>query len=168
MSEEAYDENWWGTRSISYTYDDLFRLTQAHYQPEDRKENYAYDLNGNRLRKWVTIEGESIEDIRYRYNGLNQLVQAGDEIFYHDAKGNIKRRIFPDRETEYYWDDENRLVKVEENRLTRVEGHEEKELVKTVEYVHNGLGQRIKRILTVVGEESHTTEYVNSTGSAYQ
>lgn len=150
-----------GFRSITYEYDNLLRLTKASYQPENREENYAYDSNGNRTRRWIVIDEAVVDDIRYSYNGLNQIVQAGDEVFFHDAKGNVKRRIIPGeyKEIEYYWNNENQLI--------RAELRESGTVVNAVNYVYNGLGQRIKRI-EEMGENAGETTYVNNIGPIYQ
>src|SRR5690606_824894 len=87
-----------GTETVTYEYDELLRLSRAIYDLADlsqRIESYEYDANGNRLRRHVTLDSETVEDTRYRYNGLNQIVQAGNEVIYHDYRGNIVRRVLP-------------------------------------------------------------------------
>src|SRR5690606_37805227 len=128
-----------------------------------RIENYEYDANGNRLRRHVTVDSETVEDTRYRYNGLNQIVQAGNEVIYHNARGNIVKRITPGavlRETTYEWNSANRLLGV-----TKKEDNQE---VVSISYRYNALGQRIGRSVSRPGHPLETKSYVNSSGELYQ
>ncbi len=99
-----------------------------------------------------------IEDTRYYYNNLNQLIQAGDEIFFHDARGNIIKRITPGMEINYVWDLDNRLI--------RVDKIENGQTSKTVDYAYNGLDKRISRTVTE-GTNITETTHVNNNASVY-
>lgn len=152
-----------GTETTSYVYDALLRLsTETHVDQDQvsRVTSYEYDANGNRLRRQVTVDGVSMEDTRYRYNGLNQLISAGGEAYFHDQRGNLKRRVGAEREIHYEWDSDNRLVGVEEHRGGQV--------VLGVAYAYDGFGQRTEKRVQRPGEPEEVTKFANEVGGAYE
>jgi RHS repeat-associated protein len=89
----------------SYQYDALSRLTRAD-NPTQVGETYAYDLLGNRTAA-SGIPGE------WAYNANNELLSYGSKAFTHDGSGNLTRRTEAGQETNYIYDVEDRLVRVE-------------------------------------------------------
>lgn len=146
LLEQVSETTPWEIKTIDYVYDDLLRLQRASTQKEyalnlgqilsTRKEYYEFDANGNRLLRRITEDGEITESTKYRYNKLNQIIQAGNEVFYHDAHGNIETRIdvAKDQLIEYFWGVENRL------ELVTIKERSTDILIKEVEYQYDGMG----------------------------
>jgi hypothetical protein len=160
-------------KTIDYVYDDLLRLQRASTQKENalnlgqilstREEYYEFDANGNRTLRRIIEDEVVTEETKYRYNGLNQILQAGNEVFFHDVLGNILKRIdvAKDQLIECSWGVENRLevVTIKERSTDTV--------LKEVEYVYDGLNQRIKRIKRISGESDEITDYINNSDRVY-
>ncbi|WP_243375334.1 RHS repeat-associated core domain-containing protein [Geotalea sp. SG265] len=141
-------------RSISYTYDAIYRLTQAlsttpGYSSstgkgggipnavQQQKEFYVYDPVGNRLTSHNTKT--------YVYNKGNQLVTNGGTYSY-DRNGNLVSKITVEGTANYAWDYENRLIKVATPTTT-------------AEYTYDPFGRRISKTVTDSGTTT-TTHYV--------
>ncbi|MCI0528102.1 MAG: RHS repeat-associated core domain-containing protein, partial [Nitrospira sp.] len=72
------------TRTIVYTYDNLYRLTEADYSTGDQYA-YEYDPVGNRLQQ--IIDGDTTT---YLYDAANRLEQLnGQSVYTFDANGNL-------------------------------------------------------------------------------
>jgi len=87
----------------------------------------AYDENGNRTS---VLTGSGTTSYTYATDS-NQLTAIGGSSVTHDAAGN--RSADPGGTRTYVYNDANRLVEVLDNSST------------TAEYVHNALGQRVKK-----------------------
>jgi RHS repeat-associated protein len=109
------------TRTIVYTYDHLYRLTEADYSTGEFFA-YAYDPMGNQTAITETIASTIVTT--YTYNTANQLATAradDDGIVWHythDANGNLLRQTPSgtapaDGETRYTYNAANQLVQVE-------------------------------------------------------
>lgn len=133
-------------RSTSYTYDAIYRLTQAlsstpgystnstgkgggiPKSTQPQKEFYTFDPVGNRLSSDKTNV--------YVYNQGNQLV-INDVTYSYDRNGNLISKSTLEGTTTYSWDYENRLVKV-----TMPDGT-------IAEYAYDPFGKRIgKKVMT--------------------
>lgn len=141
-------------RSTSYTYDAIYRLTQALSSTpgysanstgkgggipnatQQQKEFYTYDAVGNRLSSDKTNV--------YVYNQGNQLVINGGTYSY-DRNGNLTQKVTSDGTTTYTWDYEDRLVKVSTPTTTS-------------EYAYDPFGRRIEKKVTENGATT-TTRY---------
>jgi RHS repeat-associated protein len=107
VPDVAYD-----LRTLEYTYDALARLREARYNPGVnvdaadtdllRRDQYTYDLAGNRTQQIVTVGGSPVTT-NFAYNGANQIINAG---FTYDANGNL----VSDGTNTYTWDRANRLT----------------------------------------------------------
>jgi RHS repeat-associated protein len=103
-----------GGRVVSYTYDELYRLTKEEIVDPmhgDRTMEYVYDAVGNRLLKKDTAVG----DIVYRYNQNDWLLDEsmGNAVvtaYTYDNNGNTKTRTARTEITNYLWDTQNRLT----------------------------------------------------------
>jgi RHS repeat-associated protein len=103
-----------GDRSVSFDYDELYRLTkEAIVDPVrgNRTIEYGYDAVGNRLLKKDTAVG----DIVYRYNQNDWLLDEsmGNVVttaYSYDNNGNTKTRTVGTEITNYVWDTQNRLM----------------------------------------------------------
>jgi len=131
------------TLTTTYGYDELYRLAEVTY-PDGRNVTYEYDALGNRLAMTDTVDGVT----HYTYDAGNRLLQAGDEVFLHDANGNVVRRSSPRRTIRYAYDYENRLVSYDDGETV-------------VEFVYDGDGNRVAKI--VDGERGN---YVNDVNGA--
>jgi RHS repeat-associated protein len=111
-------------KNKTFTYDALNRLKYA--EGPFGYIDYTYDGVGNRLTKV-----ENNQTITYMYaSGTNRLQEiTGPVAFTYDANGNVTGI---DNKVLIY-NQNNRLVQVEENSTI------------LVEYIYNGLGQRVKK-----------------------
>ncbi len=113
-----------------YTYDSLDRLITASGGPQGDfySLNYVYDSTGNRIQLNNTV---------YTYNEMNELLtQEGDTnyTYTYDECGNCITKNNGEIVLEYHYDEENRLLSVEENDQI------------TEQYIYDGDGKRIKKI----------------------
>ena len=113
------------SRTVSYTYDALNRLTGATYTDGASTEGYTYDAAGNRLSATIggTVTG-------YTYDAANRLVTAGADSYTYDANGNT---LTAGSRT-YSWDAANRMASV----TTAPD-------LSPITYAYNGDGLRISR-----------------------
>jgi YD repeat-containing protein len=71
------------TRTIVYTYDNLYRLTDADYSTGENYQ-YSYDPVGNRLEQ--VINGDTTD---YLYDAANRLSQVDSQSYTFDDNGNL-------------------------------------------------------------------------------
>jgi YD repeat-containing protein len=120
-------------RSISYTYDDLYRLTDEAITDGvngNRTSGYTYDNVGNRLTK--TVNGVTTT---YAYDGNDRLLneKVGGAItaeYSYDNNGSTLTKTENGVTTTYTWHDEKRLVSATVG-------------TQTVDYVYNDQGIRV-------------------------
>ena len=109
------------TRTIVYTYDNLYRLTAADYTSGENYQ-YSYDPVGNRLEQ--VINGDTTA---YLYDAANRLEQLnGQSVYTFDNNGNL---LNSDVLTNT-WDAANRLVETQRDGATVVP-------------IYNGVGDRV-------------------------
>jgi len=168
-------------RTLSYLYDAIYRLTNAEASTPgwsgvesaakgkggkgssgggngggisnatgNQAEYYTYDPIGNRLT--------SHNNRSYSYNVGNQLTDENGATYTYDRNGNLMQKTSGDETATYYYDYENRLVRVE-----RVESGE----AVVVDYKYDPFGRRIEKKVTPSplvgeggGEGSTTTRYL--------
>jgi RHS repeat-associated protein len=136
-----------GGRVISYTYDELYRLTkESIVDPAhgNRTMKYVYDAVGNRLLKNDTEVG----DIVYRYNQNDWLLDEslGNFVataYTYDSNGNTKTKVTATETTNYVWDTQNRLT----SAVITANGQ-----TKQLGYKYNTEGMRVRS--TVDGVET--------------
>lgn len=144
-----------GTK-YTYSYDAIYRLTEALSSTpgyssntngkgsgiaaatQQQKEFYTYDPVGNRL--------SSDKYSSYTYNQANQL-QTNGGIYSYDKNGNLTSKIEGTTVFSYYYDYENRLVKV-----VKVENGS----TTTAEYKYDPFGRRIEKKVTEGGATTIT------------
>lgn len=119
------------TRTISYAYDPLRRLTGADYSSGEEFA-YSYDPVGNRLSQ--TALGVTIT---YTYDNANRLASVDGISYTWDDNGNL----LSDGVFGYSYDSANRLTGVTDGQAT-------------TSYAYNGLGDRARQI-----ENGVTTGY---------
>ena len=103
-----------------YTYDLDKNLTGLTVRSGDgllSQDSYAYDGNGNRIRKQA-LDGTTL----YQYDALNQLQRVdypaySEELFY-DKAGNRSRRLLDGEEELYQYDPRNRLMALTRGGVT--------------------------------------------------
>lgn len=158
LSNENHD------RTAEYTYDLIYRLTEAHYNTPgfstndshskgkgkgkstvntnaiaNQTEIYSYDPVGNRLA--------SQKNKTYSYNAANQLVIENGTTYIYDKNGNLTQKSGSDEFASYFYDYENRLIKVE-----RTEGTS----VIVANYKYDPFGRRIEKKVTENGSTTTT------------
>ena len=100
-------------KKTTYSYDPLYRLTQAlptklkgkDKEQENKAEAFSYDPVGNRLT------GPRANDY-YSYNEGNELLSDKKHNYEYDANGNLTSKTSSEGTTKYSYDYENRLTKV--------------------------------------------------------
>ena len=125
------------TGTETYSYDQLYRLTQA--QTPQGTETFRYDAVGNRL------VGPWPKDTGYQYNAANQMVKGRQFGYRYDDNGNQTSRTFPkatDKSWVQSWDAENRLI-----RLEKIKGALENHIVT---FKYDPQGRRIEKKLTTL------------------
>ena len=120
------------SRSVSYTYDGLYRLTQAVEQP-GTTYGYTYDLVGNRTQ--VTENGTVVESRTYDAAG-----QVSGTGWQYDGAGNL----LADGTNTYSYNALRQLTNVTSNGAGGV-----------TEYAYNGDG-----VLTAKQRGTNTTRYI--------
>jgi RHS repeat-associated protein len=136
-----------GGRKVEYAYDELYRLTKETIIDPingDRVTEYAYDDAGNRLTRNDSINGLTT----YVYDDNDRLQRettAGvTTIYTYDNNGNVIRIQNPDRQVNYDWNSENRLIS---GSITESAG-----ITKQIQYQYDASGIRVASI--VDGEET--------------
>jgi RHS repeat-associated protein len=108
--------------TINYTYDPLYRLTNAKYST-GTVYTYTYDAVGNRLSQTITATTV------YTYDDANRLTNADGVAYMWNANGNlINDGVFT-----YTYDTVNRLSAVTGGGLT-------------ASYAYNGMGARMRQV----------------------
>jgi RHS repeat-associated protein len=113
------------TTAITYTYDSLYRLSEADYSSGERFE-YAYDAVGNRMIYTATVAGTNV--ITYLYDTTNRLVNVDGVDYTWDDLGRLEN----DGTYTYSWDGAGRLI-------TATDG------IMTLAYRYDGDGNRLAR-----------------------
>jgi len=120
-----------GTTSHSYSYDDLYRLTEASgmFSGKNETSSYTlsmqYDIMGKILHKNQTHLKNDVEenamtyDIAYKYEGTqpNTATQIGERVFVYDRNGNLTgwEDTVSNDYRQLLWDEENRLTLISDN-----------------------------------------------------
>jgi len=98
----VYSSDTLGSGTISYTYDELNRLTKETLRDGTQIE-YTYDAAGNRLTKKI-----GANTTNYIYNAANELTTVGETTYTCDKNGNL----IDDGSKKYEYDFNNRLTTV--------------------------------------------------------
>ncbi|MBD3239199.1 MAG: hypothetical protein GF331_01330, partial [Chitinivibrionales bacterium] len=117
-----------------YAYDTLYQIIQAtHPTVTNPTEVFEYDAAGNRLFD---------EERAYSYNELNQLVEDDEHWYEYDLDGNMALKVekVSGDSTEFFWDIENRLVRVEKPGTV-------------AEYSYGPLGRRLAKTVNGITTE---------------
>ena len=107
-------------RTISYTYDDRYRLTAAGYTSGETY-SYTYDSVGNRLEQ--IINGDTTS---YTYDAANRLASVNGLSYTFDANGNL----LTTGTLTNTWDAANRLIQTSRDTTT-------------IQPIYDGLGNRV-------------------------
>ncbi|USN45946.1 MAG: carbohydrate binding domain-containing protein [Candidatus Woesearchaeota archaeon] len=128
--------------SVSFLYDDLYRLTavndQGYYDTDDfslTSLGYVYDGVGNRLSRSVSASDEDIVwDETYQYaSNTNRLASDSKCSSYtYDAVGNLIRKVCAGVETTITFDAYGRIVRYVEGDLAQ-------------QYTYDPIGRRIHK-----------------------
>ena len=110
--------------NYTYQYDKLQRLTAA-VNPLGADEAYSYDAVGNRLTA-AGVPGD------WSYNANNELLGYDNVALAYDDNGNTTRKTHGVQETNYIYDVEDRLVRVEDEVGTAI-----------AEYYYDPFGRRL-------------------------
>ncbi|WP_339061227.1 peptidoglycan-binding protein [Tepidibacillus marianensis] len=91
------------------TWEDFYNQILTSAQPDYVMEpvahvQYEYDEVGNRIKE--TKDGKVTN---YQYNEANEMVKAGEDLFYYDANGNLVEKQSPNGNVKYQYTTDNRL-----------------------------------------------------------
>jgi RHS repeat-associated protein len=141
-----------------YTYDALYRLTNAVFTPDTQPYQvltsaYSYDPVGNRLSQTTNIADApntpalpAPVTTKYSYNAANALLTAsspaGTTAYSYDANGNRTLMAGPGRVISDTYDFENRLSG---NITYDVLPNGRWQYDSTLDYSYDGLGRRLER-----------------------
>jgi RHS repeat-associated protein len=115
------------TTTITYTYDSLYRLTEADYSSGENFQ-YVYDAVGNRTSYTATIT--STQNTTYSYDAANRLVNVSGVAYTWDDLG----RLTHDGTYSFTWDAASRLITVTDG-------------VTTIGFRYDGDGNRLAEIV---------------------
>lgn len=130
---------------FNFSYDDVYRLTQADY-PTDyaaNDETFDYDKVGNRVGRVETSVGGNVTETQI-INTKNQLQQTDstenefDTTYTYNANGHTKTKIKNGETIEYIYNHEERLIAVKKNNNL------------VAEYVYDPQGRRVKKTVSGV------------------
>lgn len=140
-----------------YAYDSLYQVTKVKY-PDGREVDYKYDSMGNRLSaiSSTVFGGRLLQSFvkvaanlgflrgktSYSYDSEGHLIRAGNIGFEYDKDGNLIEKRSGDGTTRYFYDVDNRLVRIDYPNGTHSE------------YVYDALGRRVVKTDTS-GEITH-------------
>ena len=119
---------------IDYSYDPLYRLTEADYNSVGQVYTYTYDAANNRLA--AGLNGTQVTT--YTYDIANRLTQVDEQAYAYDNSGNL----LSDGTYTYTYDSANRLIQLVDTISTKA-------------YEYNGDGVRVAQI-----EDGLRTDYV--------
>jgi RHS repeat-associated protein len=127
----------WGTQTIAYSYDNLYRLTHATYS-DSSYFAYDYDAVGNILTKTTCLGGTGCtpQVTSYAYDDANRLTSAGGVAYSWDNNGNLQA----DNSFVYSYNAANLLT---EARPIHGVGFT------ASDYTYNGLGYLERSLVTV-------------------
>jgi RHS repeat-associated protein len=111
--------------TISYTYDSLYRLTDAVYS-NGFEFHYTYDAVGNRLTQTTCAPSVPCGTTTYTYDAANRLISVDGVACTWDDNGNLLN----DGTSTYAYDSQNRLTALTQG------GH-------TYTFSYNGHGDRL-------------------------
>jgi RHS repeat-associated protein len=123
--------------STAFTYDDLYRLTQA--QTGLSEENFKYDEVGNRT------EGPTVKEVlgTYDHNAANQMLAGRIFSYDYDGRGNQHHRYLNSEKTKYWeyrWDGQNRMIQADLVIPTSI--------LRTITFRYDPFGRRIQKQVT--------------------
>jgi len=118
--------------SQTFGYDSLDRLTSSSHPLLATPQSFAYDPVGNRTTGGTVV------------NAGNQLTADATFAYEYDDNGNLTRKtlLVTGNYTQYTYDAENRLVKVEDFAAGNATAFA------TSTYRYDGLGRRIQKTLS--------------------
>jgi RHS repeat-associated protein len=132
-----------------YQYDELYRLTREKITETASllyEKSFEYDPVGNRLSQ--TTAGLGASFIEYDYDGRDRLETENATIYGWDDDGNLTSKS---GEAAYFWDYENRLVRVEKADGT------------VVTHAYDADGNRVRTEITPATGPPTVTDYLVDT-----
>lgn len=131
----------------AYTYDELYRLTGETVSGGLSYANtFTYDPVGNRLTQVKTVT--STTPINYAYDARDRLLTENATTYTWDDNGNLRTKS---GEATYFWDFENRLIRVE-----KTDGI-------TVTHTYDADGNRVQTRTTLSDGTTLVTDYLVDT-----
>ena len=124
--------------TTDYSYDDLYRITQA--QTGVREENFTYDAVGNRE------SGPTVKDTpeaSYDYNTANQMLEGRKFTYDYDGQGNQTHRYLNAAKTKYW-----QYSWTPENQLQQADLIKDGQTIRTVSFKYDAFGRRTEKQVT--------------------
>jgi len=104
----------------------------------DHVISYTYDAVGNRLTKTDCTDARPCVSTTYQYDDNNRLIQEDDITYSYDHNGNLREKTSAEENIAYFYDSENRLIRVETTRFG---------VTIVVEYEYDAEGNRVRKII---------------------
>ena len=128
------------SKTFSFGYDNLSRLTSANYGNET--VSYTYDKSGNRLTQVSSVDGTTTYTIAANSNQLNSrsLVPEDSDFstmsYTYDAEGKLTQRSEGTDSDAFSYGFGSQLKQIQKTRAGTV--------TQTLNYAYDGSGQRVK------------------------
>jgi len=135
--------------TTSYSYDDLYRVTNATTGLS--AENFTYDDVGNR-ESGPTVKDTA--DVSYEHNAANQMLKGRKFSYDYDDQGNQTHRYLNATKTkywQYHW--------TVENQLQQAQLIKNGQTIRTVNVKYDAFGRRIEKQVTQ-NAITTTTSYI--------
>lgn len=135
--------------ATDYSYDDLYRVTQA--KTGAAEENFTYDVVGNRE------SGPTVKDtpsVSYDHNAANQMILGRKYTYDYDDLGNQSHRYLNAAKTKYW-----QYIWTPENQLQQAQLIKDGQPLRTLNFKYDAFGRRIEKQV-VDALATTTTTYV--------
>ncbi len=127
-----------------YGFDVYNQLTSIEEIPSKKRKTIEYDSNGNR-----SLEKIDNQYVYYKYNNLNQLINAGTSTFKYDKQGNLAERITDKGRYQYFFNNDTMLAKVMKDGKI------------IAEYFYDPFGRRYRKTLTPQDSTTYLYDGIN-------
>ncbi|MCG8307379.1 MAG: DUF6443 domain-containing protein, partial [Cytophagales bacterium] len=160
--------------AYGFVYDDLNRLTDAHYgegtsyaiNSGDWDEDISYDYNGNISDLDRYADGTHVDDLSYNYTG-NRLNYVNDGITSYTGEENHFKDGTSGTSTDYTYDDNGNMISDANKGISSITyNHLNLPTYidfgggNTITYIYDAAGMKLQKVVTETGKADKTTDYI--------